>query len=514
MSEPDRGGNLPADDSAGDEELYNPITYEQPVPHEQEEPAPEPDAWVAGDHRWSGGGVPVAGVPGPGGVPETGGSAHLAWAPAGWAGSRPASPQPPRPSFTPRPEPAEEAIEEPVEPAVAPVAEAEAPEEAGVPGDAWAPGGVPDAGDGPAPPRSGGIWPDESWPPRVPKKSRRTQWIVAAAAIVVVAGAGIGFALAGGSPAKSAPAAAGRSAGPSARPSPAVTFPPGTAPPLTQSAARAILSRYTTANNAANARMNSGLLGGYEAASSQVLDASRYTTRRATGAGPYPAYAPAGAQFYIPAEPVSYPHWFAVRVIIRTLAGKHEDLGTEYLLFTQSGPDAAWKDETEPYLLGGTTAPPVALDAAGWATAVDYHATGLAVDPSKLAQSTADSLDGHGSVSNPGNLSEYDTVNAWRARLPKGTAVSDQHTQTGYGIIGLRTSDGGALLFYTDAAVVTFTAPRGKTFQMSIPGVYSSKQRLGWAGMRFLDQLATYDPPQGAGSPRIVADYSGLQGRL
>ncbi|HEX6453891.1 MAG TPA: hypothetical protein VF060_31070 [Trebonia sp.] len=183
-----------------------------------------------------------------------------------------------------------------------------------------------------------------------------------------------------------------------------------------------------------------------------MLDASRYTTRRTTGSGPYPAYAPAAAQFYIPAEPVSYPHWFAVRV--------------------------------------------------------------ANVDPSKLAQSTADSLDGHGPVSNPGKLAEYSTVNSWRARLPKGTAVSDQHTQTGYGIIGLRTSDGGALLFYTDAAVVTFTAPRGKTFQMPIPGVYSSKQRLGWAGMRFLDQPATYDPPRGAGNPRVVANYSGIQGRL
>jgi hypothetical protein len=119
---------------------------------------------------------------------------------------------------------------------VEPVVEAEAPEETGVLGDAWAPGGAPDDGDAPALPRSGGIWPDESWPPRVPKKSRRTQWIAAAAAIVVVAGAGIGFALAGGSPAKPAPASAGRSAGASAHPSPAVTFPPGMAPPLTQRA--------------------------------------------------------------------------------------------------------------------------------------------------------------------------------------------------------------------------------------------------------------------------------------
>ena len=62
--------------------------------------------------------------------------------------------------------------------------------------------------------------------------------------------------------------------------------------------------------------------------------------------------------------------------------------------------------------------------------------------------------------------------------------------------------------------MVTFTAPRGKTFGMSIPGIYSSKQRLGWAGLRFLDQLATYDPPHGAGNPRVVADHSGIQHKL
>jgi hypothetical protein len=453
MSQPDWGGALPADDSAGDDDLYNPITYEQEVP------APEPDAWVAGDPG-AGAGVSVAGVP------EAGGPAPTGWAPADWVPSQPAQP------------------------------------EAGAP-----------AADPPFTPRDGGIWPDESWPPRVPRKARRLRWVIAAAAVVVVAAAaGTAFAL-NGSPSKGR-SAAGQSAGASTRPSARVTFPPGMAPPLTLAAAKAVLSRYTAASNTANARMDSGLLGGYETGGSQALDASVYTARRAERARPYPAYAPAGTQFYIPVEPAAYPHWFAVKVTNQALGGKHQGLGTQYLLFSQSGPGAAWKDETEPYLLGGAAVPQVALDASGYATAVSFDEPGLAVTPSQLAQATADSLDGHGTVRGPGNLADAAAVSSWRARLPKGSAATDHHTQTGYGIVGLRTADGGALLFYTDAAVVTFTAPHGKTMRLSIPGFFGSGQKLSWAGLRFLDQVATYDPPHAGGNPRVVADYSGIQQKL
>jgi hypothetical protein len=463
MSQPDRGGALPADDSAGDDDLYNPITYEQEVP------APEPDAWVAGDPG-AGAGVPVAGVP------EAGGPALTGWAPANWVPSQPVPTQPvPTQPVPTQPAPSQPAL--------------------------------------PETPQAGGIWPDESWPPRVPRKAPRPRWVIAAVAVVVVAAAaGTAFALSG-SPSKGR-SAAGQFAGASARPSARATFPPGMAPPLTLPAAKAVLSRYTAANNAANARMDSGLLGGYETGGSQALDASVYTTRRAEGARPYPAYAPAGTQFYIPVEPAAYPHWFAVKVTNQALGGKHQGLSTQYLLFSQSGPGAAWKDETEPYLLGGGAVPQVTLDASGYATAVSFDEPGLALPPSQLAQATADSLDGHGTVRGPGNLADAGTVSSWRARLPKGSAATDHHTQTGYGIVGLRTADGGALLFYTDAAVVTFTAPHGKTMRLSIPGFLSSGQKLSWAGLRFLDQLATYDPPHGAGNPRVVADYSGIQHKL
>jgi hypothetical protein len=123
-------------------------------------------------------------------------------------------------------------------------------------------------------------------------------------------------------------------------------------------------------------------------------------------------------------------------------------------------------------------------------------------------------MNGRGPVSSPGNLADAGAVSYWRSRLPKGTRITDTRTQTGYGIVGLRTADGGALLFFTNAAVVTFTAPHKTSFTMTVPGFYDGRKALHWAGLRFLDQLAVYDPPAGSGAPRVVADYSGVQERL
>lgn len=61
--------------------------------------------------------------------------------------------------------------------------------------------------------------------------------------------------------------------------------------------------------------------------------------------GPYPAFGPLRARFYIPREPGAYPHWFAVQVTNAVFAepGKpREPAGVEYLVFTKSAPGARW----------------------------------------------------------------------------------------------------------------------------------------------------------------------------
>jgi hypothetical protein len=45
---------------------------------------------------------------------------------------------------------------------------------------------------------------------------------------------------------------------------------------------------------------------------------------------------------------------------------------------------------------------------------------------------------------------------------------------------------------------------------LTIPGFYSPSQALSQAGIGYLEQFATYDPPAGSSGPRVVADYSGI----
>jgi hypothetical protein len=96
----------------------------------------------------------------------------------------------------------------------------------------------------------------------------------------------------------------------------------------------------------------------------------------------------------------------------------------------------------------------------------------------------------------------------WQGKLP-ASSVTDAHTPSGP-VYGLRTTDGGALLFYADAAELTLTAPAGEAMHLTVPGFYSPSQALTRAGIGYQEQFATYDPPSGGSGLRVVADYSGI----
>ena len=372
--------------------------------------------------------------------------------------------------------------------------------------------------------RDRGIWPDESWPPRLAPRPRRPRWFVPAAIVMVAAVAGITVALTSGGPAAK-PAAAGRSSGPAASSGTTRAAPrtaprsssaprPSTAPmprpPITQGGAQALLASYTATNNTANTWMSDALLRTYETGSSYALDVGSYREQKAEKLGPYPAFGPIQTRFYIPLEPAAYPHWFAVQVTNAIFAKHRQPANVEYLVFTQAAPGAPWLDAAEPYVPHGGTTPEIALGADGFATAVTSGTTGLAVAPSHIALVTAESLDGDGPVPNPGSLADFEDAAYWHARLPKGTTVAVRHSPDDAGVFGLRTADGGALLFYTDAAAMTLTAPHGVAMHLAIPGFYDSAWSLSRATVGYLEQFATYDPPQGGASPHVVAAYSGI----
>ena len=361
------------------------------------------------------------------------------------------------------------------------------------------------------------------------------RWLIVAG--VVVAGAGVGAAavlLTSGHPAPGHQGTGGLAA-PSVTPSAAAsagssgTGHSGTASsstglasagPLTMTQAKSVLAAYTTANNSANAQRSDATLATVETGSSEAIDAGLYQEQQASGTAPYPAFGPAQATYYLPRnEPAGGPRWFVVQVANAFTAKPEKVTSSEYLLFTQSAAGGAWQDTIEPYLLSGASAPQVEVGADGLATAVSPDAATVAVMPSQLPAATATALDGTGTgqatVANPGNLADLADQKFWQGKVSGGT-VTDAHTAAA-GADGqefaLLTADGGALVFYTDAAELTITPPAGSLLRLTVPGFYSPAQPVNQATLSYLEQFAAYDPPAGGGAPSIVADYSGITGK-
>jgi hypothetical protein len=411
----------------------------------------------------------------------------------------------------------------------------------GIAGHAW-PGQVPGTpGDVPGAP--GDDWGYEG---NGGRRLGARRWLIPAG--VVVAGAAVGVAavlLTSGRAGGQAGQGAGRpAAAPAATPTraasgtasaagPAGTGPAGTGAaglPLTIAEAQRVLAGYTTVNNEANAQRSDALLATIEAGSSYAIDAGLYQMQRAAGAQPFPPFSPVQATYYIPrGEPAAGPRWFVVQVANAFTSNPAKVTSAEYLLFTQSAPSGTWQDTIEPYLLPGASAPEVAVGTDGLATAVSPDAAVVTVAPGQLPQATATALDstgpdstglagsgdGRAAVAVPGNLADRADQRTWQAAV-QGGQVSDAHAPAA-GADGqefaLQTADGGALVFYTDAAEVTITPPAGSQLQLTIPGFYSPGQALAQARVSYLEQFAAYDPPAAAGgAPRVVADYSAITG--
>ena len=158
--------------------------------------------------------------------------------------------------------------------------------------------------------------------------------------------------------------------------------------------AQQVLANYTTQNNQANAQRSDTELATVETGSSYAIDAGLYRAQAAQNAAPYPAFGPQGALYYIPRQ-TAYPRWFVAQVSNAYLSNPKKVTGTEYVLFTQAAPGAAWKNAIEPYRLSGASVPQVAVGADGLATPVERQGTtSLAVSPGRIGQLTAASLDG------------------------------------------------------------------------------------------------------------------------
>src|SRR5260370_20652255 len=226
----------------------------------------------------------------------------------------------------------------------------------------------------------------------------------------------------------------------------------------------------------------------------------------------YTAFTAQTATYYMPRRPAGvYPRWFVARVTYANLAAPQHATGAGYVLFTQAARNAPWKNVLEPYMLPGTGPGPfIETDSRGYAIASSAsEEAGLSVTSAQVQEATAESLDSSSAtVKNPGDLADLRDEAYFSGKLPAGSTDTDKHSTSGR-VFALKTAGGGVLAFYALTAQLTLAPPPGQTFQVSIPGFYSSSQTLTSATIGYAEQFATYVPPDQA-SPQIPADPSAL----
>ena len=296
----------------------------------------------------------------------------------------------------------------------------------------------------------------------------------------------------------------------------------GQPPAITKADAERVVSRYWQVNNEANESYSDSLLGSIESGSSYTMDAGSY--RFALGEAdrtPYVPFELTDTRYYIPRLPrTDYPRWFVVQGSYATVAGG-KSLGSAYLVFAQDSAGASWKDVVEPDILPGQALPQIATDSGGYAESVAADDTGLNVAPDNIREVTAAWLDQvASSTSNSviedeaGNLTDLKDEVFWRSG--EGGAAfdaTDTHSVPTDPVFALKTTTGGALVFYTTAAQLTLTPPDGGTISaLNIPGYYSPSSSAGLtsAAVGYVEQFATYIPVAGNSGRQVVADIASI----
>jgi hypothetical protein len=301
--------------------------------------------------------------------------------------------------------------------------------------------------------------------------------------------------------------------------------PPAPRQTVTVKQAEQIVSHYWEVNNEANEQRSDSLLGTIEAGSSYTMDAGAY--RFELGQPSQAAYVPfqlTDTTYYIPRlAQGSYPRWFAVKSTYTTTAdGK--TLSNAYLVFAQDSAGAPWKDVVEPDILPGQSLPQIAVDSSGYAEGVAPDADGLNVAPDKIGQVTAEWLDQLAASKSDsvikdesGNLTDLQDEVFWRSGQG-GTPMdaTDVHSAPADQVFALKTTSGGALVFYTTDAQLALSPPDGAAIgAITIPGYYSPSSSAGLteATVGYVEQFATYIPPAGSNARDVVADISSIASR-
>ena len=287
-------------------------------------------------------------------------------------------------------------------------------------------------------------------------------------------------------------------------------------PAATRADAARALKDFTTAYNKADKAYDQSLDADRVTGPLADIDAAKLKAGHRNSPSGNAAHAPlklTDAKFVIP-EKAGWPRWF----VADAGANKGSADSRWLLVFTRGSADGLWQAS---YLtiLAADAVPKFAKDKDGWAQPVTADDAELAVAPEKLSKSYADYLQDGGDVFAPGTH-----TSAWRALRKKNASkpglarqyVDESLTSGDYAPVGLRTKDGGALVFFSTRHYEKQTAAQGVDLTVSdknIQALLTGEVRQSLT-LEFVSNQAVLDPARSTSDHQVefLSRVQGLTG--
>ncbi|MFD6418488.1 hypothetical protein [Streptomyces sp. NPDC060194] len=289
-------------------------------------------------------------------------------------------------------------------------------------------------------------------------------------------------------------------------------------PATTEAEAAEALAAFTEAYNAADRAFDPALDAGRVTGPLGAINQAGLRAKRAASPGGNPRHSPLAltdARFTVPAQ-AGWPKFFLADTDSNRDRDGDPRLDNRWLLvFTRGGADQLWEvtylavltpDEVPAFRTSSGRAEPVAPDGGG-----------LAARPASLSERYAAYLrDGRGPFATGSHTSEWRALRERTARRPgRTTQYADQPlTDASYAPLGLRTEDGGALVFFSSRHYEKQTAAPGVPLRIQ-PEVRSLLTGGAARTSVTLEQVsgqAALVPPAGGGPVDVVARLQGLTG--
>ncbi|MEU9191004.1 hypothetical protein AB0D14_42230 [Streptomyces sp. NPDC048484] len=284
-------------------------------------------------------------------------------------------------------------------------------------------------------------------------------------------------------------------------------------PGATKSEATRALDDFTTAYNEANGANDPSLDADRVTGALGDIDGAKLKAGSKNQPGGNPNYVPlklTDTEFTIP-EKAGWPRWF----VTESKANKGRGEDRWLMVFTRGDVNEVWRVS---YLTiaSAEEIPEFKKDADGFAQPVTADTADLAVAPGKLPQTYATYLKDGGSTFAAGAH-----TTKWRSERAKSEArpglaqqyIDEPLASGDYAPVGLRTADGGALVFFTTRHFQKQTAAPGVPINVTNADVKAlmtgdPKQSL---TLESISNQAVLDPPKSA-TDQKVAFLSRIQG--